>query len=255
MTRNVCSKDDSYWYEAVVTFLPPSDRSGGRGAESSCHLLGVHSSEGVGLRPVFRCAWLWILGFHHVVLLAYQLIKGVMFREAAWWWTPDLAAFSDLHVFLKKVASPGWPQGCSLEKGSPTVCKSGLACSSLSCPRSSIPGIAGAAEMFCASFLNWRSLDWFWLYRFLCHRFSAFDVCLLQITVRPARYSPFHCPPPVSPASFMLANILWANKYWVAARNWINTFNTRLIFWDLRTSLLSAIAYSISIRLVCMTCV
>ena len=85
--------------------------------------------------------------------------------------------------------------------------------------------------------------------------FSASGVCLLQITVGPARYRPSHHPPPASPASLMLANVLWANKYWMAPRNWINTFNTRLIFWDPRTSLLSAIAYSVFIRLVCMTCV
>ena len=44
--------------------------------------------------------------FHHGVLLAYHLIKGLSLEKPPWQWALDLAAFSDLQVFPKGVDSP-----------------------------------------------------------------------------------------------------------------------------------------------------
>lgn len=92
------------------------------------------------------------------------------------------------------------------------VCKNGLACSSLSCPCSLFLELLG-----CGDVLHFRRIEDLWT-GFGCTGsfviwFSAFSVCLLQITVGPARYRLSHHPPLVSPASLMLANLLWANKY------------------------------------------
>lgn len=93
------------------------------------------------------------------------------------------------------------------------VCKSGLACSSLSCPCSLFLELLGLRRRFALPFRIEDLWTGFGCTGSFVIWFSAFSVCLLQITVGPARYRLSHHPPLASPASLMLANLLWANTY------------------------------------------